>query len=50
VDTHKKQHQAAWAHPDTEKTQEFTVAGNLTSSSILLDPVAPLDSGKMVTE
>ena len=26
LDTHKKQHQVAWVHPDTGEIQEFTVA------------------------
>ena len=26
MDTHKKQHQVAWVHPDTGEIQEFTVA------------------------
>jgi transposase len=29
MDTHKKQHQVAWVHPDTGEIQEFTVANTV---------------------
>ena len=47
MDTHKKQHQVAWVHPDTGEIQEFPVANTTREIERMVQKIRRQAAGEM---